>query len=116
MKLSKVKIKHKVSGEIRKVNEIDWSRDLGNSRYRDFERVGESHVGNADDILVLKETPAVVDQKTASPENEKSEIVKHEDSKEDSKESSESDKESSGDTKEEKVVRISREKRNFTRN
>ena len=60
MKLPKVKLRHKKTGEILKINEADWARDLGIGKYRDYERVGEIGTLRKEDMLEISTKSQVV--------------------------------------------------------
>jgi len=78
MKLSKVKLRHKVSGVILKINEEDWVRDLGMSKYLDYERVGEINSGRVEDVVDARITSEGLqdeaDKATTEQEPEKEDV------------------------------------------
>lgn len=69
-KIAKVKLRHKHTKCIIKVNADDWARDLGKNTYYGYERVGEDNVGDAKDVAKVKDDKPVVNEVPHADEDE----------------------------------------------
>ena len=69
MRIPTVKIRNKSTGEVRKINEIDWSTDLGLKKYSGWERLGGETHGDpikTPKTVQMPSGPTVVDAEEAA--------------------------------------------------